>query len=182
MADYYLQFSESLSGLTLAEREWLAQQLETISVVEGREYTFEEMPDACSRADITWCGLRIFRELAASDADDDGEAGFQFVLNTDPVTGCYLWLYVEEDGRPDHAAYLVQRFLRAFRPHACWSLTYAVTCSKPRLGAFGGGALFVTADSIEPLHAHAFIDARRAAFDALQQLSPTQRKAHDYAA
>lgn len=74
-------------------------------------------------------------------------------------------------GSPDHAAYLVQRFLKTFRPRACWSLTDAVTCSKPRPGAFGGGALFVTAESIEPLHAHAFIDARRAAFDTLQQLS-----------
>lgn len=182
MADYYLQFSETLDGLSLAEREWLARQLETIYVAAGREYTCDELPETCSPEDIAWCGLRVFRELAASDEDDDGEAGFQFALNTDPATGCYLWLYAEEDGRPDHVAYLVQRFLQVFRPRDCWSLTYAVTCSKPRPGAFGGGALFVTADAIEPLHAHAFIEARRAAFDALHQLSPTERKIHDYAA
>ena len=182
MADYYLQFSESLGGLTFAEREWLARQLETIFVVNGRECTFDELPDGGSQADISWCGLRLFRELAANDEDDDGEAGFQFVLNTDPAAGCYLWLYAEADGRPDHAAYLVQRFLQTFRPRACWSLTYAVTCSKPRLGAFGGGALFVTADTIEPLHAHAFIDSRRTAFDALQHRSPMERTIHDHAA
>lgn len=182
MADYNLLFSESLGGLTPVERIWLTRQLETIFVVDGRECTFEELPDPCSPADITWCGLRIFRELAANDEDDDGEAGFQFVLNTDPASGCYLWLYAEEDGRPDHAAYLVQRFLQTFRPRDCWSLTYAVTCSKPRLGAFGGGALFVTAEAIEPLHAHAFIEVRRAAFDTLQPLLPTERKSHDYAA
>ena len=60
--------------------------------------------------------------------------------------GRHLWFYAEESGSPDNVAWLVQKFLKRFRPDQCWSLTYAATCSKPRVGEFGGGAVFVTAD------------------------------------
>ena len=62
--------------------------------------------------------------------------------------GRHLWVYAEESGNPDNVAWLVQKFLKKFRPDQCWSLTYATTCSKPRAGEFGGGAVFVTADAI----------------------------------
>ena len=64
--------------------------------------------------------------------------------------GRHLWVYAEESGSPDNVAWLVQKFLKKFRPDQCWSLTYSTTCSKPRVGEFGGGAVFVTADD-DPL-------------------------------
>ena len=61
-------------------------------------------------------------------------------------------------------AHLVQKFLKKFRPDQCWSLTYATTCSKPRLGEFGGGAVFVTADSICWNSSYDFVEEQRMAF------------------
>ena len=65
-------------------------------------------------------------------------------------------------------ALLVQKFLQAFRPADVWTITYATTCSKPRCGAFGGGAGIVTADTIE------WRDAELIADEARQQIARQQ--------
>ena len=44
-----------------------------------------------------------------------------------------LWLHADDYGDPTHVAWLVHKFLKRFRPDQCWSLTYANTCSKPKL-------------------------------------------------
>ncbi len=67
-------------------------------------------------------------------------------------------------GDVSNVAWLVQKFLKKFRPDQCWSLTYSATCSKPRVGEFGGGAVFVTADTIRWQNAYDFIEEQRAAF------------------
>ena len=54
---------------------------------------------------------------------------------------------------------------RSSRPDQCWSLTYATTCSKPRLGEFGGGAVFVTADNIRWNNSYDFVAEQRNAFE-----------------
>lgn len=60
-----------------------------------------------------------------------------------------FWLYSEEGGDIDHVALLVQEFLKRFRPNHWFGLTWADTCSKPRIGEFDGGYLFVTHDTIQ---------------------------------
>ena len=62
-------------------------------------------------------------------------------------------------------AHLVQKFLKKFRPADCWPLTYSETCSKPRVGEFGGGALFVTATDVKWQSAFSFIEQERRAFE-----------------
>ncbi|MGA2258340.1 MAG: hypothetical protein ABSG53_27055, partial [Thermoguttaceae bacterium] len=59
---------------------------------------------------------------------------------------------------------LVHKFLKRFRPDQCWSLTYANTCSKFRVGEFSGGAVFVTANEIKCQNADDFVQLQRAAF------------------
>ena len=73
-------------------------------------------------------------------------------------------------GSPERVAHLVQKFLRQFRPKECWSLTYATICSKPRVGEFGGGAVFVTADTKVWKNAYDFVEAQREAFRKRQQI------------
>ena len=63
-------------------------------------------------------------------------------------------------------AHLVQKFLCRFRPDKSWSVTYASTCSKPRVDSFGGGAVFVTTDEIKFDSAWDFIEREAAAFAA----------------
>jgi hypothetical protein len=162
MADNYLQFSEAIVHLSIEERDWLQQQLETVYVFGDREYAEDEIPDNLSTADVTWCGCRAFRDLSDVDSDDDD--GFQYEFRENEEVGRYLWVYAEESGDPARVAHLMQKFLRQFRPHESWSLTYATTCSKLALGEFGGGACFVTAGSIETFDADDFVSSRRAAF------------------
>jgi len=82
--------------------------------------------------------------------------------------GRHLWVYSQESGNPDNVAWLVQRLLKKFRPDLCWSLTYATTCSKPRAGEFGGGAVFATADEIRWENAHDFIARQLGQFKAVK--------------
>jgi len=73
-------------------------------------------------------------------------------------------------------ALLAKTFLRRFRPDQCWSLTYAIHCSKPRVGEFGGGAIFVTADKINHLNAYDWIAQQQAAFQKKRRKSKPAKK------
>ena len=71
-----------------------------------------------------------------------------------------LWLFAEESGDPHAVGRFVQAFLQRFRPNGSFSLTYAAYCEKPRLGEFGGGAIFVTATSTESFDSHEWVAER----------------------
>lgn len=51
-----------------------------------------------------------------------------------------VWLYSDEYGEPEHVVRFVLRCAEMFGLHGLWGFTWALTCSKPRLEAFGGGA------------------------------------------
>jgi hypothetical protein len=186
MADSYLTFSEVLPQLAAEEEAWLQRQLEPVRLRGGQELA----EDAQQEAD--WCGPRFLADFADHDphadrdADADGdcddefdvELGFQYEFHADDGLpdgwGRHLWLLAEECGNAEQAAHLVQKFLRTFRPRECWWLTYAVTCSKPRAGAFGGGALFVTANTIARCDCCEFVRAQEQTFSQSQPRSRTQ--------
>jgi hypothetical protein len=117
------------------------------------EYVEDEVPSDLDTADADWSGCRAWRDLEDGDPDGGETIGFACEFHDDHDTldgwGRHLWLHTEESGCPERAAQLVQKFLKEFRPRECWSLTYATTCSKPRVGEFAGGAVFVTADEIK---------------------------------
>ena len=162
MADHYLEFSEVLTHLTDEQTDWLQKQLETVHVIDGVEYTEAELPDT-GDDDGVWTGCRAYRDMEDYDADCGDEAGFNYSFSeeVDDDWGNHLWVYSEEHGYVDRVAHLVQKFLRRFRPDACWALTYSGTCSKPRVGEFGGGAVFVTATNIEYFNAWQFVERQR---------------------
>ena len=171
MANNYLQFSEVLSNLTVAERDWLQQQLETVYVFGDTEYAEVDIPRNLSLEDAIWCGCRALRDLP--DEDCDPVVGFQCEFAQDDDLGLHLWFYAEEAGEPQQVAHVVQKFLLQFRPEQSWSLTYATTCSKLRISEFSGGALFVTAEAIESFDAGDFTASRQRAFD-LNHPSPSR--------
>ena len=124
------------------------------------------MPADLADTDADWSGVRFLRDKPDHDAQWDA-LGFEYGFHEDHDTGGWgrhLWLYAEDWGDASNVAWLVQKFLKQFRPDQCWSLTYSATCSKPRVGEFGGGAVFVTADTIQWQNAHDFIEDQRAAF------------------
>jgi hypothetical protein len=112
------------------------------------------------------------------DFEDGDPVGFDYdFYDTDQDRS--LWLQSSDWGNVYQIAHLMQKFLKAFRPRESWALTYATTCSKPRLGEFGGGAMFVTADRIRWHNAHESIERwqkahqrRLAKLDAAQAVLP----------
>ena len=136
------------------------------------------MPAELADTEPDWTGVRFLRDNGDYDPDCDA-LGFGYNFDDDPDQGGWgrhLWVYAEEYGNPDNVAWLVQKFLKTFRPDQCWSLTWASTCSKPRIGEFGGGAIFVTADEIKWQNAYQFIDDERAAFKAKQTATNLQKR------
>jgi hypothetical protein len=165
MANNYLTFSEVIPQLTAEEEAWLEHQLEMVSVFGDREFTEDEkLPDDVEGNE--WCGCRAYRDMPDYDPDYGDGAGFCHSFDdSDPDGwGRHLWLHAEEGACLDRLAYLVKKFLKQFRPDQCWSLTYAATCSKQRVGEFGGGALFVTADQVLWQNAYDFVEQQHAAF------------------
>ena len=60
-----------------------------------------------------------------------------------------IWVQDDDGGDIEEAVRLVQMFFRRWRPQAVASIEYACTCDKPRVGAFGGGAVVFTAKTEE---------------------------------
>ena len=149
MADNYVLFSQVVPRLTAAERAWAERTLGC----GGRGDELQHEPDL-ARA-LHDAGIRT------RHVDPDDWPGFAWEL-TRP--GNDLWLYSSESGNPVHAGEFVRALLARFRPRDCWTLTWAETCSRPRVGEFGGGGLFVTARSIRAFSASDWLAGRRRTF------------------
>jgi len=163
-----LEFSEIIPKLTPKEEAWLKEQLQPIRVFGDKEHPENAVPAELADTEADWTGVRFLRDNDDYDPDCDS-LGFGYNFDDDHDDGSWgrhLWLYAEEYGSPDNVAWLVQKFLKTFRSDQCWWLTWASTCSKPRIGEFGGGAIFVTADEIKWQNVYQFIDDERAAFVA----------------
>jgi len=92
-------------------------------------------PDKAARA------LALFQELRAADqdADDPEVAGFD-IVRQDVPEGCTLWIHDDDHGDVEAVIRFVLRLAQEFDLTGLWGFQYALTCSRPRLDAFGGGA------------------------------------------
>jgi hypothetical protein len=165
MADNYTEFSEELQILNAEERAWLESQLELVCVYEGNEYPEDQVPPELQNQDPDYRGYRFLRDCPDVDEDTADTLGFEYELIESTESGCTLWLYSESWGSCDHVAHLAQKFLRQFRPDECWWLSYSASCSKPRIGEFGGGAVFVTAKEVRWCNTDEFLCDQRTAFE-----------------
>jgi hypothetical protein len=178
MANNYLEFSAVIERLTAEEEAWLKEQLQPIHVFGEKECPEDAIPAELAETEADWTGARFLRDKEDCDPQWD-DRGFEYAFHDDADTngwGRHLWFYTEEWGDPSNVAWLMQKFLRKFRADQCSSLTYSTTCSKPRVGEFGGGAVFVTADEIKWDNAYDFIEQQRTAFEAKKKAS-RQKKA-----
>jgi hypothetical protein len=103
---------------------------------------FSEEIGGLSADEAQWCAA-FLRQLRRSGSIDF-EYGFQQEAGQ---AGTTLWLQGDET-LSDTLTDFVQRFLAAHRPDQCIVISYAATCSEMLPGAFGGGKVFITADSI----------------------------------
>jgi len=115
MADYYTEFSFVIKDVTQEESEWLLDL-----------YNKDEVP-----------------ELIALGMDNYGGC-FALEIHHDP--DMEAWFH-SDDGQPniDGLAGFIQDFLAKFRPKDEVFFEWGSSCSKPRLDAFGGGAMLITA-------------------------------------
>ena len=85
--------------------------------------------------------LALFQELRAADqdADDPEVAGFDLVRQDAPE-GSALWIHDDDHGDVEAVIRFVLRLADELDLIGLWGFQYALTCSRPRLDAFGGGA------------------------------------------
>jgi len=132
MANYYTLFSAEIENLTAQEKAWLK---EILSIdIDGM--TDEEVEEWYEHGRDGVMPSQFCPEIWP---------GFDFEFQSDDS----LWIYSEESGDMENVAEVVQVFLQRFRPDQCWSMEYSLGCSKPRTDAYGGGAVFVTANGCE---------------------------------
>jgi len=87
------------------------------------------------------CALALFQSLreADQDAEDPEVAGFDLVRQDAPE-GSTLWIHDDDHGDVEAVIRFVLRLAEEFDLTGLWGFQYALTCSRPRLDAFGGGA------------------------------------------
>jgi len=88
-----------------------------------------------------WCQRAL--ELAERWYEKRGE-----ILPQIRIDGESLWV-CDDGGDIEETVRLIQTFFRRWRPHEVASITFAFTCDKPRVDAFGGGAVVFNAERAE---------------------------------
>ena len=110
--------------------------------------------------------IAAIEDVYDDDTDNTAEPlGFdcQIVRDT-TMKPCLL---ITDDGtwcNVVRAADLCQAFLKAHRPDQCIGFDYADTCGTPRVGEFGGGAVFVTAKRATFMHTSLWLERKEDIF------------------
>ena len=81
----------------------------------------------------------IQARLEDLDRDEPLCSGFEFSLREGDAAHVLL-IHDDESGDVEQVIGFVLRLAEAFDLKGLWGFTYALTCSRPRLDAFGGGA------------------------------------------
>ena len=92
-------------------------------------------------ADKAARALALFQSLRAADqdADDPEVAGFE-LSRQDAPEGSTLWIHDDDHGDVDAVIRFVLRLAEDLDLTGLWGVQYGLSCSRPRLDAFGGGA------------------------------------------
>jgi|APSaa5957512622_1039677.scaffolds.fasta_scaffold54449_2 hypothetical protein len=154
MSDMYRVFSQIIPELTAAEVAWLKANL--VSLYD----MFEKFGAGDNPNDFP--EIVAWREEFGFGPDDiiediDSWPNFGFEIGE---PGGELWIYSDEGGDLEHVISLTQAFLGKFRPTEFFTMSYADYCSKPLIGAQGGGAIRVTATDGEYFHTDAWLEEK----------------------
>lgn len=144
MANNYTQWSESIAlsdfdDTREAEKLWIRKALMSYDewsgeVEEGGDRSvdaFEQHLSEVGVVDLVRCN------------NLDCWPDFGWEIESDR-----LWVYSEESGSIDNLSIFIMSFLKKFMPTASFSLQWASTCGKMRIGEFNGGAMVVTSNAV----------------------------------
>jgi hypothetical protein len=129
MANNYTHFSFAFQINSPAEAEYLETILQAA-------HGYDESDE----------NLALAREVFGSQFDYYGCLGFDYEIECGSEGG-EVWIHDDGgEGNADHAVSLVQAYLNKFDLDTKIGFSWAFTCSSPRIGEFGGGAVVVTKD------------------------------------
>ena len=131
MADNYVQFSEYLPFST-DEKQALEEQT-------WAKIVLEMSTEECEETQSRLLGLGVKIEPMQLDC----WPGFDYSVDANGVS-----IWSDEHGDIDSVVSFVQAFLRKFSPKGRWAMGWAETCSKPRAGQFGGGAILILPEAV----------------------------------
>jgi hypothetical protein len=152
MANNYQLWSEIVENLSDEEIEWIKDALTwSPTEEEERDPNFE-----CP---------------AWYDRDAEG-CGFDYNLDKKARS---LHVYSEENGNLDSLVDFLQEFINRFRPEMLFVITWAETCSKPRIGQFGGGAVVIHRDGARWLTAWAWAREQIEEINALKGIKEEKK-------
>jgi hypothetical protein len=92
-------------------------------------------PEKAARALALFQGFRA----ADQDADDPEVSGFTLARQDAPEDST-LWIHDDEHGDVEAVIHFVLRLAEDLDLTGLWGFQYGLTCSRPRLDAFSGGA------------------------------------------
>ena len=168
MANNYQQFSVSINDLTDDEHAWLTKLLAALG--DAPEIMMDPTGESNEDLVAEWAkfdelvGAELSDIVLAVAYDDSGDKGYwgQTSLSITGVANYKpsLWLYEEESCNLEAVVELIHQFFKKFRPTETLVLSWADTCSKMRIGEFGGGEVLITADWVywPPCILHAMAD------------------------
>ena len=92
-------------------------------------------PDKAARA------LALFQSLRAADQEADDPEVSGFTVSCQDARECStLWIHDDEHGDVEAVIRFVLRLAIELDLTGLWGFQYSLTCSRPRLDGFGGGA------------------------------------------
>lgn len=143
MPNYYTQFSASLRLDSADEEAWCRKMLYKLehTAEDGHTVPLAEPDD--------------IPDLPRYESCADFDYGVMVVQGER-----LLCFSSEEAGSVDSVALFVQMYLKQFHPDQCWSISWANTCSRQEDNAFGGGALFVTAEIIDSIETYTWVQSK----------------------
>ena len=181
MANNYLEFSETYV-MTADQASFVDQMLNYLNVLSDQAYFIPMSEDALEHEleiiqspDDPYPSFRfagpaaVAALLYASEMDTYPD----FVLRTEDFADgekTYVHIYTEESGTPETVVALLRAMMRQFGVEDSFSLEWAYTCSKPRSGEFGGGAVVWTWNEERWLNTGTWIDQQRRIFAARPRL------------
>lgn len=127
----------------------------------ANNYTlFSEAIKKPTKRELAWL-IKEHKRRNAEDVDRDETMGdFQLFIEAGDA-----YVISDECGNVDHASDFIQTFLKKFRPDSCFHIEWASTCSLPRAGEFGGGAIFITAKKMTWFNSSDFVNNEEKKFE-----------------
>ena len=87
--------------------------------------------------------LELYRHFSDELEIEEQTPGFVVVATPTAEHPALLWIYDDDTGDPDHVLAFVSTLGPMLGITGLWGFEWSHTCSRPRLEAFGGGALVI---------------------------------------